>query len=109
LHSSLRALRSSVVCLVLAALSAGVACSSDEKKSACEKIMDVCHEKDPGIPGNAVTDCHAAADEGDEAACQQKIDDGCIQTCENAPPPGEVDAGGQDHEADGGSHEVDGG
>jgi hypothetical protein len=50
----------------------------------CVSIIDACHTKDPGLPGEVNT-CHTFGHEGIEADCQSAVDDGCLDTCNDAP------------------------
>ena len=103
LHLPLRALKASVISLATV-LSLGIACSSEEDDpavSACDQIMNTCHEKDRGILGDPVTECHGLSEISSEATCQERLDE-CVETCESAPAIGEGGAGGETHDPDAG-------
>lgn len=57
----------------------------DDLGPACRDIVDACHYKDDGRPGE-VNMCHVIAHEGDEAECEP-IRDECVDACEAAPDP----------------------
>jgi hypothetical protein len=96
-------------CILVSALAAGplavAACSGDDGEEGgehdhgdhgdggdpyadrgpvCLSIIDACHTKDPGLAGEVNT-CHTAGHDGTEAECQSAVDDGCIDTCNEAP------------------------
>ena len=68
-------------------LAAPLGCPADSDpmliEGACGDIVDACHTKDDGTPGQ-INDCHQIAHDEDESACSADRDM-CIELCNAAP------------------------
>jgi hypothetical protein len=55
----------------------------------CRDIVNACHYKDDGSPGEVST-CHIVGHDGDEDECEE-VRDACVAACEAAPELGGSD------------------